>query len=87
MLAAAVCTIFVLAFAIVIWWSAGRVRGQCVAHEVSTSSMPDRNIKPLSGRPERPWFICCYCRAESRGYGHTLDNGDQCCSECYSSHA
>jgi hypothetical protein len=86
MLTAAVCVVFVLAWAIVIWWSLGQFREQYAPHKVATSPGRDRCVKELSDRPERPWFICCYCREESYGYGHTLDNGDRCCSDCYSSH-
>jgi hypothetical protein len=87
MLIAAVCAVFVLVFAILIWWTAGQLRDQYVAHEISTSSTPNGHASILSGRPERPWFICCYCRTELPGYGHTLDNGDRCCSDCYASRA
>jgi hypothetical protein len=87
MLIAAVCILFVLVFAILIWWSAGQLRDQYVAHELSTPGTPDGDVKLLSKRPERPWFICCYCRAETYGYGHLLENGDRCCSACYSRRA
>jgi hypothetical protein len=86
MLTATVCVVFILIWAIVIWWGLGQVREQYAPREVATSPGQDRYVHALSGRPERPWFICCYCRAELHGYGHTLDNGDTCCSDCYSSH-